>query len=144
MTAPCFVDTNVLVYANDVDAGHKQAIAFDLVAELLEQERLVLSAQVLNELAAVLLRPRFGFSIDNVREALGLYAHCPLVNLDATLTRRALDARARYQVSLWDGLVIAAAERARCCEILSEDLNHGQEYFGIVARNPFLNAVSES
>lgn len=143
MTAPCFVDTNVLVYANDADAGHKQAIAFDLIGDLLEQERLVLSAQVLNELASVLLHPRFGYSVDEVRETLGLYAHCPLVPLDATLTRRALDARARYQVSLPDGLVIAAAERARCGEILSEDLNHGQEYFGIVVRNPFLNAVSE-
>ncbi|GMU42956.1 MAG: PIN domain-containing protein [Xanthomonadales bacterium] len=143
MTGPCFVDTNVLVHANDVSAGHKQAVAFDLVGELIENERLVLSAQVLNELAAVLLRPRFGFTLDQTREALGLYAHCPLVNLDATLTRRALDVCARYQLSLWDGLIVAAAERGRCREILSEDLNHGQEYFGIVVRNPFLNVVSE-
>lgn len=143
MTAPCFVDTNVLVYANDFEAGHKQAIAFDIVGTLLEQERLVLSAQVMNEFAATLFKPRFGFGIDEVREALGLYAHCPVVSLDANLTARALDARARYQVSLWDGLVIAAAERAHCAEILSEDLNHGQEYFGILVRNPFLNAIPE-
>jgi len=55
-----------------------------------------------------------------------------------------LDARERYQLSFWDGLIVAAAERGRCAEILSEDFNHGQEYFGVRARNPFLNAVSEA
>ena len=143
MTAMCFVDTNVLVYANDWESPHKQAIAFDSLGSLIEQGRMVLSAQVLNEFAAALLRPRFGFSLDEVREALGVYLRCPVISMDESLTLRAIDARARYQLSLWDGLIIAAAERARCSEILTEDLNHGQAYFGVVARNPFLNAVSE-
>ena len=143
MTAMCFVDTNVLVYANDWESPHKQAIAFDSLGSLIEQGRMVLSAQVLNEFAAALLRPRFGFSLDEVREALGVYLRCPVISMDESLTLRAIDARARYQLSLWDGLIIAATERARCSEILTEDLNHGQAYFGVVARNPFLNAVSE-
>jgi predicted nucleic acid-binding protein len=143
MTARCFVDTNVLVYANDWESPHKQAIAFDTVGSLIEQERMVLSVQVLNEFAAALLRPHFAFSLDEVREALGVYLRCPVISMDESLTLRAIDARARYQLSLWDGLIIAAAERARCSEILTEDLNHGQAYFGVVARNPFLNAVSE-
>jgi len=143
MTATCFVDTNVLVYANDSRLPHKQAIAFDAIGALMEQGRLVLSAQVLNEFAATLLKPRFGYSFDELREALGIYLRCPLIRMDESLTLRAIDARQRYQVSFWDGLIIAAAERGRCSEILTEDLNHGQEYFGVIARNPFLNAVSE-
>ncbi len=143
MTATCFVDTNVLVYANDWQLPHKQALAFDAIAGLLEQERLVLSVQVLNEFAATLLKPRFGYALDEVREALGVYLRSPLIPMDEALTLRALDARERYQISLWDGLIVAAAERGRCAEILTEDLNHGQEYFGVRARNPFLSAVSE-
>lgn len=143
MTARSFVDTNVLAYVYDRSSGFKRELAKDLVARHLAAESLVLSAQVLNELASTLLKPAFGLSLDEVRTALRTLDLAPSVELDLQLTLRALDARARYQVSLWDGLVIAAAERAHCAEILSEDLNHGQEYFGILVRNPFLNAISE-
>ncbi len=144
MTGRSFVDTNVLAYVYDRSSGFKRELAKDLVSQRLDDQSLVLSAQVLNELASTLLKPAFGLSLDEVRLALRTLSPATTVELDLNITLRALDARARYQVSLWDGLVIAAAERARCSEILSEDLNHGQEYFGIVVRNPFLNAVSES
>ena len=127
----------------DRSSGFKRELAKDLVSQRLDDQSLVLSAQVLNELASTLLKPAFGLSLDEVRLALRTLSPATTVELDLNITLRALDARARYQVSLWDGLVIAAAERARCSEILSEDLNHGQEYFGIVVRNPFLNVVSE-
>jgi predicted nucleic acid-binding protein len=144
MTGRSFVDTNVLAYVYDRGSGFKRELAKDLVSQRLDDQSLVLSAQVLNELASTLLKPAFGLSLDEVRLALRTLSPATTVELDLNITLRALDARARYQVSLWDGLIIAAAERARCSEILSEDLNHGQEYFGIVVRNPFLNAVSES
>ena len=143
MTGRSFVDTNVVAYVYDRSSGFKRELAMDLVSQRLDDQSLVLSAQVLNELASTLLKPAFGLSLDEVRLALRTLSPATTVELDLNITLRALDARARYQVSLWDGLVIAAAERARCSEILSEDLNHGQEYFGIVVRNPFLNAVSE-
>jgi predicted nucleic acid-binding protein len=143
MTGLCFVDTNVLVYVNDSQVPHKQQLAVDLVADLIEQERLVLSSQVLNELANTLLKPRFGFSSDEVREALSVFAPSPILAIDSALSLRALDVRERYGLSFWDALIVAAAERGRCQTIVTEDLSHGQEYFGIVARNPFLSAVSE-
>lgn len=143
MTGRSFVDTNVVAYVYDRSSGFKRELAKDLVSQRLDDQSLVLSAQVLNELASTLLKPAFGLSLDEVRLALRTLSPATTVELDLNITLRALDARARYQVSLWDGLVIAAAERARCSEILSEDLNHGQEYFGIVVRNPFLNVVSE-
>ena len=43
----------------------------------------------------------------------------------------------RYQTSYWDALIVAAAERAGCARILSEDLHPGQSYHGIVVVNPF-------
>ena len=144
MTGRSFVDTNVLAYAYDRDNAVKRELARHLVKQRLEEQTLLISAQVLNELVSTLLKPRFGLSLDDARRAIRAFEGAPLIELDLALTLRALDARERYQVSLWDGLIVAAAERGRCSEILTEDLNHGQDYFGVVARNPFLNAVSET
>jgi predicted nucleic acid-binding protein len=35
-------------------------------------------------------------------------------------------------------MIVAAAERAGCKRILSEDFSPGQEYFGVTVSNPFL------
>ena len=143
MTGRSFIDTNVLAYAYDRDNVVKRELARQLVKQRMVEQTLLISAQVLNELVSTLLKPKFGLSLDDARRAIRAFEGAPLIELDLALTLRALDARQRYQVSLWDGLIIAAAERGRCSEVLTEDLNHGQEYFGGVARNPFLNAVSE-
>lgn len=143
MTGRSFVDTNVLAYAYDRDNVVKRELARQLVKQRLADQTLTISAQVLNELVSTLLKPAFGLSLEDARRAVRALEGAPLIELDLALTLRALDARERYQVSFCDGLIIAAAERARCSEILTEDLNHGQDYFGVVARNPFLNAVSE-
>jgi len=144
MTGLCFVDTNVLVYIHDTQVPHKQQIAFELVASLLERNNLVLSSQVLNELANCLIKQRFDFAITEVREALSVLSHCPIIPMDPALTYRAFDARERYGLSFWDSLIVAAAERGRCKHIITKDLNHGQLYFGATAHNPFLSAVSEA
>jgi predicted nucleic acid-binding protein len=60
-----------------------------------------------------------------------------LVASDRELVRRAVEARSSYGIHFCDGMIIAADERAGCGRILSEDFNHGQEYFGVIAANPF-------
>ncbi len=44
---------------------------------------------------------------------------------------------ALFQISVWDALVVAAAEAAGCDMILSEDLNPDQTYGSIRVQNPF-------
>jgi len=56
---------------------------------------------------------------------------------DAELVRRAVEARSSYGVHFYDGMIIAAAERAGCARIWSEDFNEGQKYFGVTVANPF-------
>lgn len=53
------------------------------------------------------------------------------------MVRRAVEAHQTYGVHFYDGLIIASAERASCTHIYSEDLNHGQFYFGVELINPF-------
>jgi predicted nucleic acid-binding protein len=60
-----------------------------------------------------------------------------VVGTDTGTVRRAVEARAQYGVHFYDGMIIAAAERARCARIWSEDLNPGQTYFGVRVENPF-------
>ena len=53
------------------------------------------------------------------------------------LVRRAIETHKEYGITYWDSLIVAAAERADCTRIVSEDLNSGQSYHGITVVDPF-------
>jgi len=59
------------------------------------------------------------------------------VDIDATMVVRAVAIKECWQISYWDSLIVAAAERADCETIYSEDLADGQTYCGIKVVNPF-------
>jgi predicted nucleic acid-binding protein len=69
--------------------------------------------------------------------ALDALSHLRIVTPDAELVRRAVEARAAYGIHFYDGMIVAAAERAGCARILSEDFSDGQVYFGVKVANPF-------
>ncbi len=46
----------------------------------------------------------------------------------------------RYQLSYWDGAILAAAQASGCDILYTEDLTHGQDYSGVVVVNPFLES----
>ncbi len=137
MLAPDFLDTNVLVYAYDASAPAKQTVAQELVRKAIAGE-IVISSQVLAEFAATMLhkvsppsRP------EDVIALLDVLAPIKLVVPDGGIVRRAIEARSAYGLHFYDGMIVAAAERAKCGRIWSEDLNAGQEYFGVMVVNPF-------
>jgi predicted nucleic acid-binding protein len=137
MTDLEFLDTNVLVYAFDPTYPSKRRIAEDLIRRAVEGNG-VTSIQVLAEFAAILLHklkpaPR-SEDVIAALEAVGLIR---VVIPDSGLVRRAVEARSKYGIHFYDGLIVAAAERAGCARIWSEDLNAGQKYFGVVVENPF-------
>ena len=72
-----------------------------------------------------------------VMTALDALSNLRLVMPDAELVRRAVEACAAYGIHFYDGMIVAAAERAGCERILSEDFIAGQEYFGVTVANPF-------
>jgi len=98
----------------------------------------VISAQVLAELSSTLLH-RFSVPITAGEMIRVLDALSPLrvAQPDKELVRRAVEAHAKYGVHFYDGMILAAAEKAGCVRIWSEDLSAGQEYFGIRVENPF-------
>jgi predicted nucleic acid-binding protein len=126
-----------LVYSYDIADPGKQEIAQNLVRKALAGD-IVTSAQVLSEFAATLLHkvvPRVDpAELTVIMDALG---PIPIVATDADMVRRAVEVQGRYGLHFYDSMIIAAAERAGCERIWSEDLNSGQKYFGISVQNPF-------
>ncbi len=137
MSAPEFLDTNVLVYAYDAGNPKKQRVAQDLVRRAVAGE-IVISSQVLAEFAATLLHKLSpATSPEDVLALLDALGPIKIVAADAEIVRRAVEARASYGLHFYDGMIVAAAERAGCGRIWSEDLNSGQKYFGVTVSNPF-------
>ena len=133
-----FFDANILVYAHDPRDQRKRAIARRLLDAAIVNGTGALSAQVLGEFfnAATRRLPN-RLSIDEALQAIEQVSVMPVVSLDLSLVRRAVSTSRRYQISYWDALIIAAAEQAVCARIVSEDLNSGQVYNGVVVFNPF-------
>jgi predicted nucleic acid-binding protein len=132
-----FLDTNIFVYAYEAGAPEKKRIAQNLVGRALAGE-MITSSQVLAEFSSVLLHkisPRA--DAQAVLEILRDLSPIKLVSPDGDVVRRAVEAHATYGIHFYDGLIVAAAERAGCGRIWSEDLSPGQEYFGVKVSNPF-------
>ncbi len=130
-----FLDTNIVVYAFDRAEPAKQRVAI----EILEVgDRLVVSTQVLLEtwwvLTRKLLEPLDGDSASKIIEEL---SSLPVVSTDPELVRRAIATGRRFQIAVWDALIIEAARTGGCRRILSEDLNSGQDFDGVMVENPF-------
>ena len=137
MAARPFLDTNVLVYAfTPGDARHGPAAA-------LVESGGVVSVQVLNEFANV-ARRKLGRDWNEIQQALddlGTLLDDPLpITLD--LHRDGLDIARRYGCQLHDALILAAARKAGCQMLLTEDMQDGQTIDGVVVRNPFIGAGS--
>jgi predicted nucleic acid-binding protein len=132
-----FLDTNILVYAYDISDLAKQHIAQDLVRKAVAGG-LVISTQVLAEFAATLLHKLSPApSSQDVIALLDALAPIRLIPPDHEIVRRAVEAKSAYGLHFYDGMIVAAAERAGCERIWSEDFNPGQKYFGIAIANPF-------
>jgi len=131
-----FVDTNVVVYAFDRADANKQRIAIEL---LKGSERLVLSTQVLLETWWVLTR-RLTEPLEKgeASEVIDRLSELPVVSTDPQLVLQAIATSRRFEIAVWDALIIEAARAAGCNRVLSEDLQTGQDFGGVTIENPFV------
>jgi len=138
MNARQFLDTNVLVYAYDTGSPGKQDVARTLLREAFRNGNAVVSAQVLGEFfVTVTRRIPDPLTVGEAQEAVCALQGLPVVDVDGAMVDRAIDTLRQYQISYWDALILAAAERAECEAVLSEDLSAGQMYHGVRVGNPF-------
>ena len=137
MNDKSFIDTNVLIYAHDVDAGEKRAIARDLLRELWSERTGVLSMQVLQEFYVNVTRKIASpLSRDLARRIVGAYETWCVETTPKEMTT-AFQIEEESRIGFWDALIVASAARSGALRIFSEDLNAGQKIYGISIENPF-------
>jgi len=137
MSAKIFVDTNVLVYAYDIDAGTKQSTAKIILRELWDRDTGALSMQVLQEFYTTATRKLASpVPKEKARRIIGHYALWCVVTTPEDI-QQAFLIEDGARIGFWDAMIVAAAVKCGATRILSEDLNHGQTIAGITIENPF-------
>ncbi len=134
-----FIDTNILIYAYDVTAGEKHAIASDILADLWNARLGVVSTQVLQEFFVNVVhkiqRPIDSrLAKDIVKDLLKWHV---VVNNGASILD-AIDIHDRYGYSFWDAMIIEAAIKGGAAILMSEDLQDGQVISDVRIKNPFV------
>lgn len=144
MTAPVFVDTNVLVYSRDSRVRAKQQRAHEWLGFLWETRRGRISRQVLQEYYVTVTRKlKPGLPPEEARADVRALFHW-LGPIDgASLMEISWDLQDRFSLSFWDALIVGAARHLDCRFLLTEDLSSGQDLDGLEVISPFERSPSE-
>lgn len=136
MNGRIFIDTNILIYADDADSGLKQGIAQAIIAGALQSGVGVISTQVLQEYFAVATR-KLHVPPDMAQRKVELLANLAVVAIDVAHIIDAIKLHRLYALSFCDALVVQAARLGGCSRLLSEDMQSGQTIEGVTIENPF-------
>lgn len=131
-----FLDTNVLVYTDDHDAPAKQSIALSLVEAGRADGLAYVSTRVLEEYYVAVTR-KLGVPLAVARGKVELFSRLHVVRIEVDDILSAIDLQRLHQLSFWDALLVQSARRAGCAVLLTEDLQDGRRFDGLVVRNPF-------
>lgn len=132
-----FADTNVLLYAISRDPEEQRKAA--RANELLADRDIALSVQVLQEFYVQATRETRADRLTH-EQAAALVDSFRRFRIQETTVDVALAAMSRMQrfgISYWDAAILEAAGALGCEVVLSEDMNEGQDYGGVLVENPF-------
>ncbi|WP_341880028.1 PIN domain-containing protein [Synechococcus sp. UW140] len=133
-----FVDTNLWVYRLDQREPQKGQFTKNWLRQLVQNDEIVISTQVLIELRAVMARKLHpAISTSEARKALKALADFEVVPTDTALVLDAHELAAANQIAWFDALILEAAIRSHCSVLYSEDFNVGRHFEGLEIRNPF-------
>jgi len=138
MTEKIFVDSNIWIYLFTSNEASKNVVARNFIAEnSLNNNILVISYQVLNEVAAV-LKVKKNFSEVKIQYIIETMLNlCVVQDFTKNILLNASALRDEYAFSYWDSLIVATALKAGCNKLLSEDMQHGQAISGLIIHNIF-------
>ncbi len=138
MSDKTFVDTNILIYAHDVDAKSKHHVAKNLLAQLWSERIGVVSMQVLQEFYVNVTRKIASPLPKNLaRKVINNYAIWCIETTPSEISS-AFQIEDESRIGFWDALIVASAIKCGASRILSEDLNAGQTIHGVRIENPFV------
>jgi len=137
MSDRTFVDTNVLIYAHDMDAKTKHEAAKQVLQELWNERAGILSTQVLQEfyvnVTRKISRP---LSKESARLVVNTYSAWCIDTTPAEVSS-AFRIEDEAHIGFWDALIMASAIKSGATRLLSEHLNAGQTIAGVKIENPF-------
>ena len=140
MSGKTFIDTNVLIYAHDVDAAEKRQIAKTVLQTLWTERTGVLSTQVLQEFYVNVTRKiQSPLSKNLARLVVSSYVIWCVDTTPAEISM-AFRVEDESRIGFWDALIVSAAAKSGATRILSEDLNAGQRIAGVLVENPFASS----
>ena len=132
----CFIDTNLLIYADSGDEPVKQRIALSLLKQLRLNQTGVLSTQVLNEYCNVALN-KLKLPHADIREQMQFWEQYEVVQVTPAIIHMGLDLHQTRSLGFFDALIVAAAKTSGCTVLYSEDMNAGEMVNGVRIVNPF-------
>ena len=137
-TATVFVDTSVLVHAEDRAHADRHVAARAWLRALWLGHRGRLSNQVLTEfydIATRRLTP--AMPPGDARAEVRRYQRWNPWVCDHATVENAWAVESRYGLGWWNALIVAAAQQQGCAWLLSEELPHEQQIDGVRVLNPF-------
>jgi predicted nucleic acid-binding protein len=138
-----FIDTNVIVYADDLDAGVKRERAQEILHQVFIDGNGVVSTQVLQEFFVAATR-KLGVAPEVARRKVELLARLDVVTIEPSFIVEAIDLHRLHSLSFWDALIVQAAAASGCRRLLTEDLQSGRSIAGVRIENPFVSAGEPS
>ncbi len=136
-----FIDTNILVYANDSSDKDKQRIAKKIILDGVRKESIAVSTQVLSEFYVTVTRKiKVTLSPEIAKKEIQLLSTIEIIEIDFDLVIQAIDLSEKYKLSYWDSLIIAAAAKSKSTTLFSEDLHHNQVIETVRVINPFIGS----
>jgi predicted nucleic acid-binding protein len=140
MPSGYFIDTNVLLYTKDPKIQSKRERAHEWLSALANEERIVISPQVLNEFAHNIIRKFPHVSHDELRQNIEAMRPWCVAPLTDQTTLHGLAIYRRFRFSFYDCVLLATAVDFGCEVFLSEDLSHDQRLGRLRIVNPFTEA----
>jgi predicted nucleic acid-binding protein len=136
-----FIDTNILLYSISTVPEEKRKA--ETARRLLKRTDLALSVQVLQEfyVQATHKAKRDRITHEQATALIESWLRFKIREVDVTLMQAAFETAQRFQISYWDAAIVEAGRSLGCRQILSEDMNDGQSFAGVVVRNPFRTAA---
>ena len=140
--AIAFVDTNVLLAADDSHDATRQACIRGWLQALWQGRAGRVSTQVLGDYYVNATR-HFGMPQGDARAKLRRYQLWQPWQIDHQTVETAWGVEARFGLPYWDALIVAAAAQSGASHLLSLDLTHQRQMDGVSIVNPLLVTPAE-
>jgi len=133
-----FLDTNILVYAYDLDEKSKRQTAKAILADCWNDRSGVISTQVLQEFYVTLTRKLSSkLPASEARDVVSDFLPWSIYQIAPTDIGEASEIEDQYGYTFWDSLVITAARNSSAEVLYSEDMQDGQKLGDLKIINPF-------